>query len=155
MAGFKHLIQCHCILPQFRKLDNPIFHKFVVFSNIDDDDDVIPKIVKCNNCEIAHKVTDFCKSEVILDGEDVCVISMSDIRQSLSDKLCQILDDHKCDIATWEQAKDIIENKLWGSIIILSSKKLSGVTNIKSLIINNEDDFKIEVSMRQDDLVKK
>jgi len=155
LAGFKHLIQCHCILPQFRKLDNPIFHKFVVFSNIDDDDDVIPKIVKCNNCEIAHKVTDFCKSEVILDGEDVCVISMSDIRQSLSDKLCQILDDHKCDIATWEQAKDIIENKLWGSIIILSSKKLSGVTNIKSLIINNEDDFKIEVSMRQDDLVKK
>ena len=111
--------------------------------------------MKCNNCDVAHKVTDFCKSEVMLDGEDVCVISMSDIRQCLSDKLCQILDDHKCDIATWEQAKDIIENKLWGSIIILSSKKLSGVTNIKSLIINNEDDFKIEVSMRQDDLVKK
>jgi hypothetical protein len=155
LSGFKHLIQCHCILPQFRKLDNPIFHRFVVFSNVDDSEDVIPKIVKCNNCEVAHKVTDFCKSEMLLDGEDVCVISISDIRQSLSDKLCQILDDHKCDIATWEQTKDIIENQSWGSIITLSSKKLSGMTNIKSIIINDEDDFKIEANMRQDDIVRR
>lgn len=153
MPGFKHLIQCHCILPQYRKLDNPIFHKFVVFSATDDDNDVIPKIVKCNNCEVAHKVTDFCKSEVMIDGEDVCVISISDIRQSLPDNLSKILDDHKCDIATWEQTKDIMENESWGSSIVLSSKKLSGVTNIKSLLINDKDIFKVEANMRQDDLV--
>ena len=80
MSGFKHLIQCHCILPQYRKLDNPIFHKFVVFSKFGDDEDVIPKIVKCNNCDVAHKVTDFCKSEIMLDGEDVHILSVGDIR---------------------------------------------------------------------------
>mgnify|MGYP003664993700 CR=1 FL=1 len=153
MSGFKHLVQCHCILPQYRKLDNPIFHKFVVFSNIDEDEDVIPKIVKCNNCEVAHKVFDFCKSEVLIDGEDVNTMSISDIRKSISENICLILDDSNCDIATWEQVKDIIENKLWGSVVVLSSKRLSGVTNIKTLVINDKDDLKIETILRQDDLV--
>ena len=153
MSGFKHLVQCHCILPQYRKLDNPIFHKFVVFSKIDEDEDVIPKIVKCNNCEVAHKVFDFCKSEVLIDGEDVNAMSISDIRKSISENICLILDDSNCDIATWEQVKDIIENKLWGSVVVLSSKRLSGVTNIKTLVINDKDDLKIETILRQDDLV--
>ena len=153
MSGFKHLVQCHCILPQYRKLDNPIFHKFVVFSKIDEDEDVIPKIVKCNNCEVAHKVFDFCKSEVLIDGEDVNTMSISDIRKSISENICLILDDSNCDIATWEQVKDIIENKLWGSVVVLSSKRLSGVTNIKTLVINDKDDLKIETILRQDDLV--
>ena len=153
MSGFKHLIQCHCILPQYRKLDNPIFHKFVVFSAVDKDEDVIPKIVKCNNCEVAHKVFDFCKSEVLIDGEDINALSISDIRKSIPETICKALDDNKCDIATWEQTKDIIENNLWGSIVVLSSKKISGSTNIKTLILNEKDDFKIETTLRQDDLV--
>jgi hypothetical protein len=153
LSGFKHLVQCHCILPQYRKLDNPIFHKFVVFSSVDEDEDVIPKIVKCNNCEVAHKIIDFCKSEVLIDGEDVNTMSILDIRKSISENVCLILDDNNCDIATWEQVKDIIENKLWGSVVVLSSKRLSGVTNIKTLVINDKDDLKIETNLRQDDLV--
>jgi len=135
-------------------MDNPIFHKFVVFSKIDDNDDVIQKIVLCNNCGVAHKIIDFCKSEVLLGGEDIHMISISDIRQSISEKLCLILDDHKCDIPTWEQAKDIIDNNLWGSMITLSSQDMKGVTHIKSLVIDGADSFKIEANMRQDDLMR-
>ena len=68
-AGIKHLVSCHCVLPQFRKMKNPIFHKFVVFSKLENDN-VVPKIAKCNNCGVLHKVIDICKSEFIHGHED-------------------------------------------------------------------------------------
>jgi len=155
LSGLKHLIQCHCILPQYRNLDNPVFHSFVVFSLTDENGNVIPKAVKCNNCDVAHKITDFCKSEMILGIEDtLSVISIDDIRSRIPDKICEILDKHKCDTPTWEQTSDIFENKLWGSFINLSSQKVSGMTQIKRLIIIDTDDFKIEADMRQDDIVR-
>ena len=43
MPGIKHLIQCHCILPQYRNIDDPIFHKFIVFSKMDSNGDLIPR----------------------------------------------------------------------------------------------------------------
>ena len=155
LAGFKHLIQCHCILPQYRKLDNPIFHKFVVFSSFDEDQEVIPKIVKCNNCDVAHKVFDLCKSELLIGGEDVNVISIADIKKTIPENICNILEENNCDIATWEQTKDVFDNKDWGSNVVLSSKKLSGSTNIKILKLENKEDFKIEVNLRQDDLIRR
>ena len=70
MKGLKHLIECHCVLPQFRKRENPPYHKFVVFSLIDDSDTAIPKHARCNNCGVIHNVIDICKSE-ILPGQEV------------------------------------------------------------------------------------
>ena len=154
MPGFKHLIQCHCILPQYRRMDSPIFHKFVVFSQVDENDDVIQKIVKCNNCSMAHKIVDFCKSEIVMGGEDINTISINDIKISLPSNISLILENHKCDIATWEQVKDIIDNNLWGSMVNLSSQKIQGVTHVKSLILKSFDEFKIESNMRQDDLAR-
>ena len=49
----------------------------------------------------------------------------------------------------------MIDSESWGSIVVLSSKKMSGVTNIKSITINDNNDFKIEANMRQDDLVRR
>ena len=37
VEGVKHLIQCHCVLPQYRNANPPMFHKFVTFSVVDDD----------------------------------------------------------------------------------------------------------------------
>ena len=155
MPGSKHLIQCHCILPQYRKLEIPIFHKFIVFSTTDKSGDVIPKIAKCNNCGVAHKIVDFCKSEVISAVEDsISVISIDDLRNTLPEKICAILDKHKCDTATWEQTSDIFENNLWESSINLSSQKISGMTQIKSLTISGINEYKIEVNIRQDDIAR-
>ncbi len=44
--GQKHLIECHCILPQYRRSSNTVYHKFVVFSVIDDSDTVEVEIAK-------------------------------------------------------------------------------------------------------------
>ena len=153
MSGSKHLIQCHCVLPQYRNLEVPIFHRFVVFSKINESGDIIPKLCKCNNCGVIHKVVDFCKSELTYGIDDsLAISSAADIRENLSEKICEILDHHKCDIATWEQIEDIFENKSWNSSVILSRQIVLGATQIKCLIIKGVDKFKIESHLRQDDI---
>ena len=71
MKGVKHLVQCHCILPQYKNAKDPVFHKFTVFSVIDDSDTVVSKYAECNNCGAAHKVYDICKSEIVVGKDEV------------------------------------------------------------------------------------
>jgi len=66
--GMKHLIECHCILSQYRDRQDAIYHKFIVFSEVDEGDTVIPKFVNCNNCGICHNVIDLCKSIINTRG---------------------------------------------------------------------------------------
>ena len=72
--GTKHLIQCHCVLPQYRKMDEPIFHKFVVYSKFNEDGKVKNKLARCNNCDAVHRIIDFCRSEIVTRIEDTDVI---------------------------------------------------------------------------------
>ena len=153
MTGSKHLIQCHCVLPQYRNLEVPVFHKFVAFSKIDESGNIIPKLSKCNNCGVIHKIVDFCKSELSYGIDDSFAISSAeDIRENLSERVCEILDHHKCDIATWEQVEDIFENQLWNSSVIISRQSVAGSTQVKCMIIRDKDKFKIETHLRQDDI---
>ena len=133
MAGDKHLIQCHCVLPQFRKRPDPIFHKFVVFSNISESGDVMPKIVKCNNCGVLHKVTDFCKSEMIYGiDESFATMTIADLSRQIPDSIKEILETHRCDIATWEQVGDIIQNNEWGTSSVIAKDTISGINTDKA-----------------------
>tara|TARA_R110000851_G_scaffold323643_2_gene490491 strand:+ start:3088 stop:3555 length:468 start_codon:yes stop_codon:yes gene_type:complete len=153
MAGLKHLIQCHCILPQYRKRNEPVFHQFVVFSKTTVDGSVIPKFSKCNNCGVIHKIIDFCKSEVAsgLD-ESLSVITVDDVSSSFDDKICKILNSHNCDLATWEQVEDIFECESWGSVVVLSRQKIGNTTQIKTIDINDFNRFKIKTNLRIDEL---
>ena len=147
MAGLKHLIQCHCILPQYRKMEDPIFHKFVVFSKTDAEENIVTKLAKCNNCDTLHKVLDFCKSEIMHGkDEEVSVLTIEDISNSLPEKLSEILSTHFCDIATYEEALDIVENQEWGKSINISKTDLGKEIQIKSLILLKEN-FKIKVDL--------
>ena len=149
--GIKHLIGCHCVLPQFRRRPNPVFHKFVVFSVIDDDDAVISKIVKCNNCGVLHRVTDICKSEFIHNMEDVkSVITKYDIALMLPEKMTSILDSYDVDLPTWEQAQFIVDNNQWNSHIILTLDFIDGRTEGKLLRILGEKFYKIEPFFRNE-----
>jgi len=153
VAGLKHLIQCHCVLPQFRNLSTPVFHKFVVFSKTDESDDIVPKLCKCNNCGVTHKVFDFCKSEISYGSDDnLAVVSPEDIRENLPERISEILDSHKCDVATWEQVDDIFENNIWNESVVISRQMVSGATQLKRLLIKNRNSFKIETHLRQDDI---
>ena len=96
MDGIKHIIECHCVLPQFRNKENFIYHKFIVFSIVDDSDTVIPKFVTCNNCGVIHKIFDICKSHIMAGKDELkSQSSISDIKFTLNKGVVEILESYK------------------------------------------------------------
>ena len=80
-TGIKHHIQCLCVLPQYRKKENPPYHEFVVFSIIDESDTMEEKHAQCNNCGVIHRVIDVCKSEIATNRAEISFLTMDDIKQ--------------------------------------------------------------------------
>lgn len=139
--GFKHLIQCHCILPQYRNTNPQIFHKFVVFSLVEDDQ-VKEKISQCNNCGVLHRVIDHCKSEILF-GKDYSgsVRTIEDVELGLPERLASYLKSQNVDIATWEQVEWIVENSQESEVVIRRDEQ-AGRTNLKVLTIKKDGSFK-------------
>lgn len=150
MEGVKHLISCHCMLPQYANRKNPIFHKFVVFSEIDDTDAVVPKIVSCNNCGAVHKITEIGKSEISTDRAIKSQMTKEDIKSCLPDNLVKILDSYNADLCTWEEAKFYIDNQKWGRTIVLAKDEEKGMIQGKVLHILGSMSFRIESFVRND-----
>jgi hypothetical protein len=151
MQGQKHLIKCRCILQQFKNTSNPPNHHFVVFSEIDDSDQVKQKSVQCNNCGVIHKVIDICVSEIIDKKEDSkSIITIDDIKSTLHPNLTSILEKNNSDIATWEYAKFITDNKLWGNTITISSDLEDKSRTGKILTILGETLFKVDQFTREE-----
>ncbi len=144
--GIKHLIQCHCILPQFRKKKDPVFHKFVVFSTIDEESDsVFVHYSNCNNCGATHKIFDLCKSEIVVGSEDAeSVVDISDFSLSLPKELFETLGQYTCGVADYQHAQHIIDNKLWGSHIVLKREEVDGKVSGKLLSFLEENKYRIE-----------
>ena len=151
LDGLKHLIECHCVLPQYRNRNPPVYHKFVVFSTIDEDK-VNPKISQCNNCGIVHKVVDLCKSEIVHGLEEGNSIrSVDDIKLSLPDKIVEFLIKQNSDLATWENVEFVLENKREAELILNKDQK-DDVTQIKILQIREDGTFKVKTEVRQDEM---
>jgi len=143
-TGVCHLLECTCILPQYLNTQKPVFHKFRVFSIIDEDDKVEEKFVQCNNCGIVHKIIDICKSQVIHGKEELAnVVTIKDIKLSFPQRLAEVIDDYKCEVYVWEHAKFILDSERWGSYVVLNSEELEGKKVGKFLVINSADKFGI------------
>jgi hypothetical protein len=151
VRGVKHLVQCHCMLPQYKNRQNPIFHKFVVFSVLDDNDEVIHKVSQCNNCGVLHNIVDLCRSEIVRGGvdESSSLITLDDIRHSLPRDITSVLDSYKCDLPTWEEVKFIYDNEYWGDIVVISKEDIEDVTQIKLMKIISESRINIESRTRK------
>lgn len=144
MKGIKHLIECHCFLKIFDKGEKKINHKFPVYSKFDENDNVVPKLVKCNNCESLHYVYDVFKSELRPGKEDITsILNIEDIVQMLPEKISTVLTSNRADIADYEHALDIVENQLWGSMIVLKRSIVGESENVKVLQIESESKIKI------------
>ena len=142
--GIRHLIQCHCVLPQYRKRKEPIFHKFLVFSILNSGI-CEAKLAQCNNCAQLHNVVDLCRSEFLSGKDETSAIPTEvDIGLSISAKLKEVLETNKCDISLWEQAEFYEENEMWGSKIILSKERVGDSIQIKSLLFVSDGKFKIK-----------
>jgi hypothetical protein len=145
MQGIKHLIQCHCILPQFKKLKDPKFHQFPVFSVIDDADCIEPKLVSCNNCGVLHRVLDVCRSEIVTNREDSSTaMKVEDFKHSLPSSLYDLLVQYEREVVDFEHAQFIIDNEQWDSTLILSREESSGIKQGKMIRFLSADRFRVE-----------
>jgi len=141
------------MLPQFKKRDEPLFHKFVVYSKCDNDGEAIEKFSKCNNCGVIHKIIDFCKSELFYGSEDtLSLITVEDLRLTLPENIQIILDNHKCDISTWEQVAHHFECDIFDTPIVIAKKRIAGSTQMKHLILLESGKIKIDVYLRRDEI---
>lgn len=145
VCGIKHLIQCHCILPQFRDQKDPIFHYFTVFSTVNENDNVELKYAQCNNCGIIHKITEIGKSEIITGRENSKSIrTIDDICLSLPEKLVNLLKKYEIDLPTWEQCEFIYTNQIYDEHVILTREVDGSNTQGKLLRFKPNDMFLIE-----------
>jgi hypothetical protein len=153
--GIKHLIECHCTLAIYKGRDVPqTYHKFPVYSKFDKFENIIEKVVQCNNCQVLHKIVDLCKSE-ILGGKDELIISLSidDLSMQLTTKLSNILIQNNCDKSTFEHVIDILDEERWGEIIILKRQIIDDKQHIKTLEILSADRIKIANNVIEDEII--
>ena len=152
--GQKHLVKCRCVLQQYKQLQNPPQHQFVVFSVVQEDGTVVAKQAQCNNCGVIHKVTDLCKSEILAGKESAkAMITIDDIRPSIHPNFANILDVNSADLATWEAVQFFVENKKWGEVVVLTTEQDGNELHGKYLRIIGESLCKVESFTRSTGVV--
>ena len=149
MIGTKHLIQCHCVLPQFRKMKNPIFHKFVVYSKFKEgkyEQQIEEKLARCNNCDAVHRIIDLCKSEIVIKIEETdSIIDLDEIKIGIPEKVVKILEKNNCDLATYESIDHIFEKEKWNSEVVISRQTVKNEkVQVKILLIKGENSFRLK-----------
>jgi hypothetical protein len=154
--GIKHLIECHCYLALFKKNEKIINHKFPVYSMLDDFNNLIPKLVKCNNCEAVHHVSEISRSE-LRPGKDqsTVILSKKDLSVMLPIKIKNIFSETNTDISNYEHALDIIESKRWGESIVIERDILGEIEQVKIMTIHNRDNIKIQLEKIDNLAIKK
>lgn len=141
----KHLIKCSCILSTYKNKKDPVFHRIVAFSEIDEEGEVIPSFTLCTNCGALHKVKEICKSEIIYTKDNVTSLpKLEEIKLSIPQKILDICSSYDVDLSTWQELKFIIENELWGSRVILTREDVDSSLTGKALLIFGPDTLKIE-----------
>lgn len=150
-VGVRHLIECNCILPQYRNRKDKIWHKFPVFSVIDEENNVIPKFAQCNNCGIIHKVVEINRSEISIKEKMGAIKTIDDIRISIPDQFAGLLEQHNCDLSVWEEVEFILENEKWDNFVVLAKdEENDGNIYGKILIIKSPILAKVEQFERSD-----
>ena len=138
------MVECQCVLPQYKKSANPVYHKFVVFSVLEDDK-IKTNFAQCTNCGVVHKIIDLCKSEILNGKESLNSLeTIEDIKLSIPQDLSAVLENYSCDISNWQHAKFIYENGKWGDSIVLVREELDSEIQGKFLTIVSHNRFKIE-----------
>lgn len=148
-CGIRHLVECNCILPQFLEMEKPIFHKFPVFSIVDENNEVEEKVVACNNCSTIHTVYEIFKSRVEKSENSQNLRRKEDIAFSLPNHVKQILEDHDCDISVWEEVEFYIDEEMWGMEIVLTRENIEEKVVGKSMELKSLERVKINSYSRQ------
>ena len=155
MNGQKHALKCRCILPQFKKRKDPVFHEFVVFSTFSEDS-FNESFVQCNNCGVVHRVYDLCKSEIIESKEELrSVQTKEDICISLSGDVVNLLESCNADLATYQEVSFVLDNNLEATKILLQKETVDNYVTGKFLSISQNGRMKVEPFNYQANLKEK
>lgn len=153
MNFVKHLIECQCTLKIYKNKSKPIFHKFQVFSRIENEN-IVEKYVMCNNCDILHKVTEVFSSEIQWGKESLksLVNSKDDIKFNLISRkksdIVDLLELNDIDISDWELVEYLVEKNKEGRIL-LSKEEIENNTVYKLLYIEKDHHrIKTEITQR-------
>lgn len=147
----KHLVECKCILPQFRKMPIPPFHKFVVFSELEEKTGLVKvSFTQCPNCGAVHYITEVGHSKITSKDSLMSLPTIEDIKLELPDKLVGLLERHVCELPVWQEAKFILEHNLWGRTIILTREHEGDLVMGKFVIVLGREIYKVETFERND-----
>jgi len=139
-------------LPQFRGVQPPVYHKFPVFSVIDEHDNVKPKFAQCSSCGVVHKVTEIGRSEIVIGNDStMLVLTKFDIASQLPPALAQILENALVPIAVWEECKYVLDTRAWGTAIVLSTTHVAEKVIIKRLTLKSKNLFSIDSEIYESD----
>lgn len=150
----RHLVECHCTLKIFQNRSKPIYHKFPVFSLLDNDGNIDTKYVACNNCGAIHEVNDICKSEIKWGSDSLqgLVTSKEDIlfnlKSNKKDTAIEILEKYDCDVSVWEAVEFCIENKLDYTIVLNRQEMQDNIVFNCLNITKGDIKIKKEISQR-------
>tara|TARA_R110000851_G_scaffold107051_1_gene227013 strand:+ start:3946 stop:4404 length:459 start_codon:yes stop_codon:yes gene_type:complete len=149
MDCIKHLVECHCKLPQYRSNVNAPYHQFVVFSAIDNSETVIPKHAACNNCGVVHNIFDIAKSEILLGQETGAVMEKDDVGIMLPDSLKNILTSYNCGVPDWEHVLFVLQNEKFPESIIIDRNIENDIVSGKLLLISGHGKYNIQPFSRK------
>ncbi len=152
MNATKHMVECHCVLPQYRDRREPVYHKFVVFSQVDvESDTVIPSYAQCNNCGTVHKVHDICKSQIVTGKEESAAVEqIKDVAMSLPASLVELFQSYSLELPDYMLARHVLDYNQWNTTIVLTQEKDGDMTTGKLLRFIGPERFRVEPFSRKD-----
>lgn len=152
--AIKHLIECKCILLQFRKMPDPPLHKFIVFSEIEENGDVVPSVVQCPNCGAVHKIKEVGLSEILRKEDVRSALTIDEIKTTLPPKLLNDLTGYDLELHQWMEIQWIMENEKWDRPVILTKENADGLIAGKYIQILSPSLWKFGKFSREDSLAE-
>ena len=144
VTGYKHTLKCQCILPQFKKRKDPVFHEFVVFSTTTNEQ-FNESFVQCNNCGVVHRVVDWCKSEIIKGKENLSsVATKEELSLQIPAEIISLLESSNSNLAQYQHVAFIIEHDKFGEKVLLEKEEVEGYATGKFLSLKKNGKFKVE-----------
>lgn len=152
LSSIKFLVTCNCILRQFEHIDPPVFHKFIVFSVINEDGSIRPSYAQCNNCKGIHRVTEVGVSDKLKKETMASIPTIEEIQTGLPEKLVELLAKYdNLDLPTWQEIKFTMDQEQWGKpIILIREQDEQGEIHGKYLLIAGKGLWKIESFSTED-----
>lgn len=140
----KHMVECNCVLPQFKSITPMVFHRFVVFSVITDTGSIEPSYAECNNCGAVHKVTEVGKSIQLHKETMKFLPKIEEIKTTIPEPVARVLETYKAELPTWQEVKFAYDNEVWGRPIILSKEEDGDLVVGKYLLVIGHNLHKVD-----------